>query len=107
MGKSSSLATFLVTLSVPLYLISDDLFNPIFLLSPLTAYITLRSQDEQEDHDEQDRLAWSDPAACVGLKERWQRVNSFWPSMRSLRKSWNWIVLGSGAVAVAIELQRR
>ena len=92
-----SLGVFLESVAYPLYLYSQNLLHPLFALSPITTYLTLRARDGKMEHGLEDKLARDDPAQCVRLHEQWEVTNSFWPGLETLKSKWSWIVLAVGA----------
>lgn len=55
------------------------------------------------EESQESRYSSTDPTKYKQLKVWQSEKNSFWPSLTELANPWVWIVIGSGAVGVALE----
>ncbi|ORX39333.1 hypothetical protein BD324DRAFT_619281 [Kockovaella imperatae] len=97
-----SLANVLESTAYAIFLFSENLLNPFFLLSPIVTYLGARYRDSEADQELQDKLARDDPAEYLHLKDKWNDSNSFWPGLSSLKQRWTWLATGVGAAMAVL-----
>jgi hypothetical protein len=100
----SYLGDILTHLSFPLLLYANDLFHPALLLGPLTNYLFLRhiSGDKENEQNQVDRYAASDPAKLAQFNAYKDKKNAVWPRFHELTNVWTWAAVAAGVGAVGL-----
>jgi steroid 5-alpha reductase family enzyme len=99
------LGDVLVHFSFPLMLYASDLLAPIELLGPIANYIFLRyvGGDKENEAHQVRRYSMSNPEKMEDFTKYRQTKNSVWPDAQQFSNQWAWVVIGCGAVGVAVE----
>ena len=101
----SYLGDALIHFSFPLLLHCSDMLAPLELLGPLANYVFLRyiGGDRENEADQEERYARQDPVKKGHLEKYQEEKNKFWPGVNELKNGWTWVVVGAGALGVAVE----
>lgn len=104
-NRRSYLGDTLVHLSFPLLLYGSDMLAPIEILGAVVNYLFLRhvSGDKQNEADQARRYSENNPEKFKDFQKFKETQNSVWPKADVVTNKWFWIVIGAGAVGVALE----
>jgi steroid 5-alpha reductase family enzyme len=102
---NSYLGDTLVHLSFPLLLYGSDMLAPIEILGAVANYVFLRhvGGDQQTERDLARRYSENNQEKFNDFQKFRETHNSVWPKADVLTNKWLWILVGAGAVGVAIE----